>query len=55
MALVNGIFNLNPARGAIFDELRRVVKPGGAVYAAELIRREPALPGEETSLDDWFA
>jgi arsenite methyltransferase len=55
VALVNGIFNLNPARGAIFAELRRVVKPGGAVYAAELIRREPALPGEETSLDDWFA
>jgi SAM-dependent methyltransferase len=55
VALVNGIFNLNPARGAIFRELSRVVKPGGAVYVAELIRREPALPGEETSLDDWFA
>lgn len=55
VVLVNGIFNLNLGRIAIFQELCRVVKPGGAVYAAELIRREPAPTGEETSLDDWFA
>ena len=35
VALVNGIFNLNQARDAIFRELARVVKPGGTVYAAE--------------------
>jgi ubiquinone/menaquinone biosynthesis C-methylase UbiE len=45
VALVNGIFNLNPARTAIFRELARVVAPGGAVYAAELILKEP-LPSE---------
>jgi SAM-dependent methyltransferase len=55
VVLINGLFNLNPARAAIFQELRRVVKPGGAVYAAELIRSEPAPSAEETSLDDWFA
>ena len=37
VALANGIFNLNPARTAIFGELARVVRPGGVVYAAELI------------------
>ena len=37
VALVNGIFNLNPGREAIFRELARVLRPGGAVYAAELI------------------
>ena len=40
-ALANGIFNLDPARDAIFCELARVVKQGGAVYAAELILRKP--------------
>ena len=39
VALVNGIFNLNPARAQIFRELARVVRPGGSVYGAELILR----------------
>jgi len=34
VALVNGIFNLNPLRKQIFSELARVVRPGGSVYAA---------------------
>ena len=40
VALVNGIFNLNPERSKIFTELARVVKPEGCVYAAELVLRE---------------
>lgn len=55
VALVNGIFNLNPARGLIFGELARVVRPGGEVYAAEIILREPLPPGEQASDSDWFA
>lgn len=31
VAMVNGIFNLNPERGAIFSELARVLKGGGVV------------------------
>ena len=55
VALVNGIFNLNPEREAIFRELARVVRPGGAVYAAELVLREP-LPAEiKQSEANWFA
>jgi SAM-dependent methyltransferase len=54
-AMVNGIFNLNPARNAIFRELARVVKPGGSVYAAELILRNRLAAPEKPSLDDWFA
>jgi SAM-dependent methyltransferase len=54
VALVNGIFNLNPARRAIFDELARVVRPGGRVYAAELILQEPLPPSEVTEAS-WFA
>jgi arsenite methyltransferase len=55
VALVNGIFNLNPAREAIFRELARVVRPGGAVYAAEMILREPLPEAEQNDLDNWFA
>jgi SAM-dependent methyltransferase len=53
--LANGLFNLNPARDAIFKELARVVKPGGSVYAAELILRSGLPAAEKPSLDDWFA
>lgn len=55
VALVNGLFNLNPAREAIFRELARVVRPGGSVFAAELILKEPSPAGEAANLDDWFA
>lgn len=54
VALVNGIFNLNPARREIFRELARVVRPAGAVYAAELILAGP-LPTERFREADWFA
>jgi len=54
VALVNGIFNLNPGRDAIFGELARVVRPGGRVYAAELVLRGP-LPEAERTDDNWFA
>jgi len=55
VALVNGIFNLNPARDAIFRGLARVVRRGGTVYAAELILSGPLPPGARASEADWFA
>ena len=55
VALVNGIFNLNPARDRIFRELSRVMKPGGSVYAAELILREPLGPDFRVTEKNWFA
>jgi ubiquinone/menaquinone biosynthesis C-methylase UbiE len=53
--LVNGIFNLNPARTEILTELARVLKPGGALWAAELILRQPLSPDIPASEQDWFA
>jgi arsenite methyltransferase len=55
VALVNGIFNLNPAREAIFCELGRVVRSGGSVYAAELILVRVLPSEDQTSASDWFA
>lgn len=54
-ALVNGIFNLNPAREAIFSELARVMRPDGEVWAAELILREPLPAEEQATAANWFA
>ena len=54
-AIVNGIFNLNPARDAIFHELARCIRPGGRLYGAELILREPLPPDAKTVDANWFA
>ncbi len=55
VAIVNGIFNLNPSRGAIFRELARVIKASGKLFAAELILRQPLPPETRASETDWFA
>ena len=55
VALVNGIFNLNPARAEMFRELARVVRPGGSVYAAELILPEAVPSAGEFDEAAWFA
>jgi arsenite methyltransferase len=55
VALGNGIFNLSTDRASVFQELARVVRPGGRAYVSELILREPLPPGVEASSADWFA
>lgn len=55
VALADGIFNLNPERSMIFSELARVVKPGGCVYAAELILREVLAEEIQATTANWFA
>jgi ubiquinone/menaquinone biosynthesis C-methylase UbiE len=55
VAIVNGIFNLNPHREAIFSELFRVVRRGGRVYAAELILIESITDSSPPTEADWFA
>jgi arsenite methyltransferase len=55
VAIVNGIFNLNPARDAIFRELARVIRPGGTLYAAELILAKPLPPEVQRAEANWFA
>jgi SAM-dependent methyltransferase len=55
IALVNGIFNLNPRRDAILGELARVVRSGGVVFAAELILRGRLEEPAATDESNWFA
>jgi len=55
LAIVNGIFNLNPARDAIFRELARVIRSSGSAYVAELILSHPLPPDIRTGESAWFA
>ncbi|MBI1827279.1 MAG: methyltransferase domain-containing protein [Planctomycetes bacterium] len=55
IAIINGIFNLNPAREAIFRELSRVLKSGASASIAELILKEPLLADVCISETNWFA
>lgn len=55
IALVNGIFNLNPKREEIFSELVRVLRPRGRAYVAELVLAAPLPADERASESNWFA
>ncbi|MEW6253263.1 MAG: methyltransferase domain-containing protein [Planctomycetota bacterium] len=55
VTLVNGIFNLNPRRTEIFNQLARVVRPRGEVFGAELILAQPLPDGERTCAANWLA
>ena len=55
VALVNGIFNLNPARAEIFRELARVVRASGHVYVAELVLQEAVSKPDHFTDAEWFA
>ncbi len=55
VALVNGIFNLNPYRDQLFRELARVVKTGGTVWSAEIILKAPLPDAHRRSEAAWFA
>jgi SAM-dependent methyltransferase len=55
LAIVNGMFNLNPHRARLFQELARVVKTGGTVWSAEIILKEPLSEAHLESEAAWFA
>lgn len=55
IALVNGIFNLNPGRNKILSELVRVLRPQGRAYVAELILASALAEGDQASENNWFA
>ncbi|MCH7605802.1 MAG: methyltransferase domain-containing protein [Chloroflexi bacterium] len=55
VALVNGLFNLNPRRQEIFKELARVLRPNGVLYAAELVLKGPLPSHVKASESNWFA
>ncbi len=55
VAMVNGIFNLNPSRTGLFQELARVIRPGGVLYGAEIVLCEAMEDEERAGLSNWFS
>ena len=55
VALVNGIFNLNPFRERIFHELFRALRPGGQVFGAELILKSTLPEHLQSGSANWFS
>ena len=55
VVLVNGLFNLNPVRDRLFQEMARVLKPGGSLFAAELVFIKPQPDRQARDINEWLA
>jgi arsenite methyltransferase len=53
VAVVNGLFNLAPDKGAVVSELRRVLRPGGRLVGAEIAITDDRAPGDFDP-ESWF-
>jgi len=53
LVVSNGVLNLVPDKGAAFRELRRVLRPGGALAAADLLVEETVPAELLASMDAW--
>jgi SAM-dependent methyltransferase len=53
LATANGALNLAPDKAALFREIRRVLKPGGELLAADLFVRETVPPEVLAAQDAW--
>ena len=54
VVIANGIFNLSPEKERVVNEIARILKPGGAMTAAEIVLTEDIPAEERATLDDWF-
>lgn len=54
LVLINGLFNLNPRRTQILQEVYRLLRPGGRVVMGEIVRQADAqvIPPE---VGNWVA
>ena len=54
VVLMNGLLNLNPRRTDIVAEVARLLRPGGRLYAAELVLVQPLDAQERGDFRNWF-
>ncbi len=54
LAQANGVFNLSPEKERAIHEVWRVLRPGGALVAAEIVLNHAVADSERTTLQDWF-
>ena len=49
----NGVINLCPDKRAVFEEIRRVLRPGGLLQFADIANGRPVPPEALRDIDLW--
>lgn len=53
VVISNGVFNLCPDKRAVFEEVLRVLRPGGTLQFADIANGNPVPPGALRDIDLW--
>ncbi len=53
VVIANGVINLCPDKGAVFDEAMRVLKPGGRLQFADIANGNPVPTSAVADIDLW--
>jgi ubiquinone/menaquinone biosynthesis C-methylase UbiE len=53
VVISNGVINLCPDKRAVFDEVRRVLRPGGHLQFADIANGRPVPPEALRDIDLW--
>ena len=53
VVISNGVINLCPDKRAVFDEIRRVLRPGGRLQFADIANGRPVPPEALRDIDLW--
>ena len=55
VVISNGVINLTPDKYAVFNEVFRVLKPGGRLYLADIVVYKQVPDGAKEDVDLWTA
>ncbi|MCH7737928.1 MAG: methyltransferase domain-containing protein [Chloroflexi bacterium] len=55
VVISNGVINLTPDKSASFNEVFRVLKPGGRLYLADIVVYKPVPDAVKEDVDLWTA
>jgi len=53
LVISNGVLNLAPDKQAAFDELARVLRPGGRLQIGDLLVEKPVPESAKSKIDLW--
>jgi arsenite methyltransferase len=53
VVISNGVINLCADKRAVFDEIRRVLRPGGTLQFADIANGQPVPPEALRDVDLW--
>ncbi|HEX4776473.1 MAG TPA: methyltransferase domain-containing protein, partial [Acidimicrobiia bacterium] len=53
VVISNGVINLCAEKRAVFDEIRRVLRPGGTLQFADIANGRPVPPEALRDIDLW--